>query len=100
MASTSLPAVRAGVLSALEGADDLESVHIADGGTEPHRAAEYVWMFKARATREFRTIQPAPTPQDENVKVSLRIVAIKDTKDNSKSEERATELLETVETAL
>lgn len=98
MASTAIPAVKAAILSLLEGAEDLKGVLVTDD-KEPEREKEYVWIWKAKARREYRLLGGSPSPLDEDLEIKLRIVAMQG--DAAKpSEERASELLEAVETAL
>lgn len=95
MASTKLPAARDAIAAALIASEDLAGVTIANGGGEPERAKEYIWIERSRSTREFFNLS-GPIPRlEEKMKINLRIVAIQ--KD---AEARATELLETAETAL
>lgn len=98
MASTAIPAVKAAILSLLEGPEELEDVLIT-ADKEPEREKEYVWIWKGKARREFNLLGPAPTPLDENLEIKLRIVSIQGD-DAKASEDRATELLELVETTL
>lgn len=99
MASTKIPAIRAAVYKTLKAAESLKGITVADD-KEPERQNEWVWIMKATAEREFRLIGPRPAKQDETVKVWLRIVALRGSKEAKPSEERVTEILEAVETAL
>lgn len=99
MASTKLPATRSAITAALEASEDLAGVTITNGGSEPERATEYIWLFRARSTRTFVSLS-GPVPRlDEEMKLSLRIVAAGG-KTPATPEARATELLEAAETAL
>lgn len=98
MASTAIPAVKAAILAALEGAEDLVGVTVT-ADKEPEKEKEWVWVWKAEAEREFKVLGPSPAALDEMVKVSLRVVSIQGTK-ATPSEERAFEISEAVETAL
>lgn len=93
---TSLPAAKEAVKAALDGAEGLDGVRVARG-KEPNKK-EYVWIFKGKAKRDFASLGPKPPPLDENVEVTLRIVAIKG--DDVASEDRAYELFNAVETVL
>jgi hypothetical protein len=99
MASTKLPATRSAITSALEASEDLAGVTIANGGGEPTRDTEYIWLFRARSTRTFVSLTGPEPRLDEEMKLSLRIVAIGG-KGSAASEARATELLEAAEAAL
>jgi hypothetical protein len=97
MASTKIGVVKAAALNTLSEADDLDGVFVT-ADKEPERRIEYVWIYKARAKREFRLIGPQPAPQDEMVSVYLRVVSIRDTR--TAAEARALEIFEAAETAL
>lgn len=99
MASTAIPAVKAAIIELLEASKDLEGVTLAPGA-EPDRAKEYVWFYRATAAREFNLIGGNPPPLDENLRIFLRVVAIKGDIGADASEERAYEIAEAVETAL
>jgi hypothetical protein len=99
MASTAIPAVKAAIMAALEGAVGLDDVMITDD-KEPERAKEYVWLYEAQAERDWKTIGPQPVPLKENVTVELRVFVSKGTDKQKPSEERAFEIAEAVENAL
>lgn len=99
MASTAVPAVREAVLKTLEEAEELKGV-LVTGDKEPERPTEYIWIYKAKANREFSLIGMQPAPLDEMVRVYLRVVAVKGSADSTPSEERALELAALAETAL
>ena len=98
MASTAIPAVKAAILAALEGAEALQGVAVT-AGKEPERDEEWVWVWKAEAEREFKMLGPSPAALDEVVKITLRVVSIQGA-NATPSEERAFEIAEAVETAL
>jgi hypothetical protein len=99
MASTKIPAIKAAVVETLQAAEALKGIKVTDD-REPDRDDEYVFIYKARARRDFKLIGPQPAPQDETVNVYIRIVAIRGTDKAKPSEERALEIFEAVETAL
>jgi hypothetical protein len=94
MASTAIPVVKAAVLGALQGAEALEGITVT-ADREPERDSEYVWIWRAKAKRNFRTIGPSPAPLDEEVSIVMRVVAI-----GGDPEARALELADAVEEAL
>lgn len=99
MASTAIPAVKAAIIELLEASEDLEGVTIAPGA-EPDRDKEYIWFYKASATRDFNLLGGNPAPLDENLRIYMRVVAIKGSIDADPSEDRAYEIAEAVEAAL
>jgi hypothetical protein len=94
-----MPAVRAAIVETLVGSKALEGVSVVNGGPEPSRSNEYVWLYSAKSSREFSTIGIQPPPLAETLKLQIRIVAIGG-EEASVSEARATELLEAAEHAL
>lgn len=103
MAATAIPAVREAVIDALEGIEALSGVELRNGGTEPTQAREWLWIVKADAkNREFKVLQPAPTPIDETVTLHLMISVVGGGKaaEQAAAELRATEILDAVDTVL
>lgn len=98
MASTAIPAVKTAVLGLLEASEDLANVNVT-GDKEPEHDKEYVWLWRAKATRSFELLGGNPAPLDEIIELKLRIVSIQGDA-VAASESRATELLEAVEGAL
>ena len=99
MASTNIPAVKAAVLKVLESAKALEDITVS-GDKEPERDTEYVWIYKAKAKRQFTTIGKQPAAQDEMVEVHLRVFAVDPGATYTDVEARAVEIFEAVESAL
>lgn len=98
MSSTAIPAVKEAVVNTLKAASSLKGITVTDD-KEPERKSEYIWIWKARAKREFKNIGPN-SKVDEMIEVFIRIVAYKGSTDQKPSEERAVEIFEAVETAL
>lgn len=96
---TAIPAVKQAVFELIKDASALDGILVTDD-KEPERAKEYVWVYKAKAKRNFKLLGPQPAKQDEMIQVYLRIVAIKDAAKLKPSEERALEIFEAVEEAL
>lgn len=100
MASTAIPALEAAILGALQAEpapEGLEGVSVS-GDKEPTRATEYVWLYKAKAKREWRTIGPRPSARDEELRASLRVLVVKG--DLAEAKTRALEIAGVVEDAL
>jgi hypothetical protein len=97
MASTAIPALKAAILGALgtePAPAGLEEVEIS-GDKEPTRASEYVWLYKAKAQREFKSIGRRPSSLDETVRVYLRVLVVKGSE--LEAESRALAIAEAVE---
>ncbi len=99
MASTAIPNLKTTIIAALEAADGLRDV-VVTADSEPLRADEYVWLYKARSKRQFGALGPRPAPIDEELRVYLRILVLKGSDKSAPSEERALELADVVESAL
>lgn len=99
MASTGIPAVKAAILALLEETDGLEGVTVT-AGKEPERAKEFIWVSHAKAVRDPKLLKSAPHPLDEDVRVTVWVVALKGGKDHLVSEVRAYEIAGVVETAI
>jgi hypothetical protein len=97
MPSTALPALKTAVLEILGETPGLEGVTITDD-KEPERAKEYIWLYRAKAVRDWASI--GTKAKDEMPKVFLRIAAILGGKSGAASESRVFELAEIVEEAL
>jgi hypothetical protein len=97
MASTAIPFVKTSILEALESAEGLEEV-VVSGDREPEQALEYIWLYKAKAKREFRLVRPRPAPLEEEVRIFLRVLAVR--AEAMDAENRALEIAEAVENAL
>lgn len=101
MPSTAIPAVKAAVLEILKEVEALKSAKVViTADKEPERAREYIWLWKATATREFKSLGPQPSALNEEVKIFLRVMVVKGDSSPTPSEERAFEILEEMETAL
>lgn len=74
--TTAIPAVKAAILKTLEGAEGLAGVVITDDVKAADRALEHIFMWKAKATRDFAGMARKPPPLDEEIKVTLLVVAI------------------------
>lgn len=98
-AVTAIPAMKEAVFQILSEAPALENIRVTDD-KEPENCKEYVWVYKAKAKRNFRLLGNQPAKQDEKIEVYLRIVAIKDAQKLKPSEDRAVEIFEAVEEAL
>jgi hypothetical protein len=99
MASTAIPAIKAALLALLKEAEGLQGITVT-AGKEPERDTEYVWITNAKAARDWKLLKPAPTPLDEDVRVTLWVVALMGGADHTESEERAFEIAGEVETAI
>lgn len=97
--STAIPAIKEAVFQLLKEAESLENIRVTDD-KEPENLKEYVWVWKARAKRNFKLLGPQPSKREEMINVYLRIVAIKGSDKLKPSEERALEIFEAVEKAL
>lgn len=96
--STAIPAVEAAILAVLEEAPDLADVLVTGDYRRADQEREYVWLWKAKATREFKGIGRRPAKQEEEIEVTLRVLAVADTPAEAKT--RAYELAGITETAL
>ena len=101
MAPTAIPKVRAAVRAMLEAAaeapdSDLHGLAIAAAGPEPTRPNEFIWFWRGKAKRVFRVVGPRPAPYEEDVSLTLRLVAI----GGEDPESRAFALLSAVEDVL
>jgi hypothetical protein len=100
MASTAIPALKSAILAALEAdptPEGLDGVAIS-GDKEPTRESEYVWLYKAKAKREFKTIGRRPVKVDEDLSISLRVLAVKGSQ--AEAESRALAIAAAVEGVL
>lgn len=92
--ATTIPAVKAAVLAALDGAEDLEGVAVS-AGLEPDNEFEYVWIWKGKAKRVFKSVGAHPPALDEDVSLTLRVVVV----GGEDPEARAYEIADAVEAA-
>lgn len=95
MAATAIPAVKAAVLVALDDVEGLAGVEVT-GGLEPSRKDEYVWIWKAKAKRVFKSVGARPPALDEAVSLTIAAVVI----GGKDPEARVFEIAGAVETAL
>lgn len=94
--ASAIPAVKAAIQSTLEDATGLLDDIPVSRGLEPSRPKEYVWIWKAKAKRDFKSIGSRPAPLDEDVSVTMRVVAI----GGEDPESRVFEISDAVEAAL
>lgn len=95
---TAIPAIKEAVVKTLQEAESLKGIKITDD-KEPENKNEYIWIWKARAKREFKNIGPN-SKLDELIEVFIRVVSIKGSTEVKPSEERAVEIFAAVEKAL
>jgi hypothetical protein len=94
--STTIPAIKAAVAELLSEASGLEDTPIVTGPKEPRDVLEWVYVWRAKATREPGSLGRKPFVLKEDVKLTLRICSITE----ETSEARVFELAEAVESAL
>ena len=73
--ASAIPAVKAAVLSTLSSAEDLEGVEVG-ADLEPSRNSKYVWIWRAKSKRQFKSVGARPPALDEDVSLTLRVVVI------------------------
>jgi hypothetical protein len=100
--ATKIPAIKTAVVEQLQAASSLEGITIT-GDKEPERDVEYIWVYRGRGKREFKLLSGgggSPVPQDETVRITMRVVSITGTDELGPSEERVEELVDAAEEAL
>jgi hypothetical protein len=98
MASTAIPAVKVAIEEILAGADGLENTLVTRDYAKAERKPEHIWIWKAKAKRDPKGIGRRPARLEEEIRVTLRAVAIGG--DAAAAEARVFELVEAAETAL
>lgn len=98
--STAIPAAKEWVMGVLEPLPELADVEVTDD-TEPERAKEYVWLYRANAKREFTVMKGgAPPPLEEFLRLYLRVFVVVAGRSAKPAEVRALEIASAVERAL
>lgn len=96
--STAIPAIKEAIVKTLKDAESLKGIKVTDE-KEPTDEKEYIWVFKARAKRNWQNIGPQ-SKMGEVIEIFIRCVSLKGSDEVKPSEERAIELFEAVEAAL
>jgi len=99
VAASAILDVRDAVTEILKGAEALSGIEVSDD-REPERSTEYIWIWKAESNRDFAGIGSQPPKLDEDIEITLRVVAMRGTDELRPSEDRAFEIANAAEKAL
>lgn len=102
MASTAIPAAREAMVNALEEAESLKGIFIAEE-EDPSREEEFINILYGESKREFKLLAGGKSqpPQEEQIKLWFDVMVYQNNGMNRKqAEDRAVEIFEAVENVL